>query len=1029
MKSIQLSRTLNKIFNNKQFIESIINSGKFERECLATVLKYYITTRDTNTSYSYQEIEEMYKKIEKQYLSAEVKQDIFESKKTAKNLTLSECEKIQHSEIIEQYMTNIISDGVLTHAFNGNKMSLIEKYGLDYVNKKMTNREKKEIKDRRESLHQLENILGKSRFIQAGIEKANGNEYNDEIFLSTPGGTTIHYALQHSPERLYEGPLKNLVGFGEIVGEEKDSYIFRCIEEEIYRRYGDSREYKQYIQIARDVAKYYCSQNPGIALIDINKIKDIKVGRTNFNNTSPEVILKNCVFDWTRKISDFFTRGCFGDMEGAKTDLATRASFIPKDAISIVNIMDEYQLNQIRYMAKVKKIGNTFDDKEPTVNQYIGAILYKNDDIEFNVIRKKYGELNRSELEKINEDLLSKEKEILDRSFKKKDGINTNDNYSLKAVLEGMQENNTMTELLEKDLEIKKDNLQYWSRTHGELHTRRVNFFATTIMDLEGVKGRDREIIWQIVKNHDIGRQHDYEDKEHGEKSVQLLNKNQDRLIEFNEEEQQLIKFIIKEHSMSSKENEQDINELPFAIRKKYEKVLNIFKDADKLDRVRLDPDRMNSRGGLNIERLSLESSKKLECLAYESYDKLIEILDIKREQLEIDKFMELSKQIEHKSQSKNFIDEIRSESKLKVGIKGINKIVHRVREFIESKGKKREEDRENQINMENDKIQVSPEQHIEEDFIGNTGHMYLVHDKTNNSEYYFKPAVSKNGAERPYRAHIQEAAYLIQKIVNPENAVKCNVSEIMGMFGAIQERIPIDANRTKEFKEFFDNGNGEISPEIISQLVDEYLVDFCLCNYDSHSRNFIIDNNGKLRGIDKEQSFRYIKEDTSKDMQFSTNYNERYGENPTVYNLLFEKMKQGEISYKYLERLRYRASRLAQYPDDQYRNIFQQYAYGKAKTPQEAESLLDNIVDRKKNILQEIENLYNQIYNEQFKNRNNQANQNTENEQNPLHKQFSEQEIGKATIATTTIKKGEAQERVTKDEKELNLEQGEIKE
>lgn len=326
----------------------------------------------------------------------------------------------------------------------------------------------------------------------------------------------------------------------------------------------------------------------------------------------------------------------------------------------------------------------------------------------------------------------------------------------------------------------------------------------------------------------------------------------------------------------------------------------------------------------------------------------------------------------------------------------------------------------DNQINMENDKIQVSPEQHIEEVFIGNTGNMYQVHDKTNNAEYYFKPAVSKNGAERPYRAHIQEAAYLIQKIINPENAVKCNVTEINGMFGAIQEKIPIDVNRTKEFKDFFDSGNGEISPEIISQLVDEYLVDFCLCNYDSHSRNFIIDTNGKLRGIDKEQSFRYIKEDTSKDMQFSTNYNERYGENPTVYNLLFEKMKQGEISYKYLEGLRYRASRLAQYPDDQYRNIFHQYAYGKAKTPQEAESLLDSIVDRKNNILQEIENLYNQIYKEQYKNRNNQANQNTENKQNPLHKQFSEQEIGKATINTPIQNKQQAMIREQKDIKQI---------
>ncbi len=41
----------------------------------------------------------------------------------------------------------------------------------------------------------------------------------------------------------------------------------------------------------------------------------------------------------------------------------------------------------------------------------------------------------------------------------------------------------------------------------------------------------------------------------------------------------------------------------------------------------------------------------------------------------------------------------------------------------------------------------------------------------------------------------------------------------------------------------------------------------------------------------------------------------------------------------------------------------------------------------------------------------------------------ITEPQIGKATITTPTIKKREAQEQVTKDEKELNLEQGEIKE
>lgn len=271
----------------------------------------------------------------------------------------------------------------------------------------------------------------------------------------------------------------------------------------------------------------------------------------------------------------------------------------------------------------------------------------------------------------------------------------------------------------------------------------------------------------------------------------------------------------------------------------------------------------------------------------------------------------------------------------------------------------------DNQMNIENDEIQVSSEYNMEPVFIGNTGDMYLIQDQTNNEEYYFKPALSKNGAERPYRAHIQEAGYLIQRIINPEKAIKCQATSLNGMFGAIQQKIPIDSQATKSFIEYFNKGKGALSPEMIAQIMDEYLVDFCLCNYDAHASNFIVDKDGNLRGIDKEQSFRYIKEDTENDMTFSVNYNESYGEKPTIYSILFEQMKQGVIPYQYLDGLRYRASRLAQYPDEQYRQIFEKYAYGKTKTPEEAESLLSNILSRKNNILMNVELLHSEIYNE----------------------------------------------------------------
>lgn len=70
-----------------------------------------------------------------------------------------------------------------------------------------------------------------------------------------------------------------------------------------------------------------------------------------------------------------------------------------------------------------------------------------------------------------------------------------------------------------------------------------------------------------------------------------------------------------------------------------------------------------------------------------------------------------------------------------------------------------------------------------------------------------------------------------------------------------------------------------------------------------------------------------------------------------------------GEISYEVLEGLNYRAARLAQIPDEQYREMFRKYASSKTKTPQEAEMLLDRIVERKKSITKKVDLLKQDIY------------------------------------------------------------------
>ena len=259
-------------------------------------------------------------------------------------------------------------------------------------------------------------------------------------------------------------------------------------------------------------------------------------------------------------------------------------------------------------------------------------------------------------------------------------------------------------------------------------------------------------------------------------------------------------------------------------------------------------------------------------------------------------------------------------------------------------------------MDRKDDEINLSDEYDMQRVKIGNTGEMYYINDLGSGKEYYFKPAVTKSGEKRDYRAYIQEAAYNVQKIINPEVAVKCNVTNINGIFGAIQEKINVDSVATERFIDYFENDVGELSPEMIEQILNEYLVDYALCNYDAHASNFVIDENGALRGIDKEQSFRYINRDLQNDMLFSTNFNKQYGESETIYSTLFKKMMDGEVSVEQLEELKYRASRLAQFPDEQYRKLFMDYAYGKCNSNNEAEILLSRIVERKSNIVERIE-------------------------------------------------------------------------
>ena len=140
-KTEELTKTLQDIFRNKEFISSLMqnmekyDTGKIE-EKLGTVISYYIATRDTNTSYTYEEIKSRYDEIKEEPLVPGT-----------------------------TYYENVVKKGFFTHSFNGYKKDRIMQYGLNYMGNITDEQTREEIWAARERLEMLEHILGRTNFV------------------------------------------------------------------------------------------------------------------------------------------------------------------------------------------------------------------------------------------------------------------------------------------------------------------------------------------------------------------------------------------------------------------------------------------------------------------------------------------------------------------------------------------------------------------------------------------------------------------------------------------------------------------------------------------------------------------------------------------------------------------------------------------------------------------------------------------------------------------------------------------------
>ncbi|PEV64195.1 MULTISPECIES: hypothetical protein [Bacillus cereus group] len=145
---------------------------------------------------------------------------------------------------------------------------------------------------------------------------------------------------------------------------------------------------------------------------------------------------------------------------------------------------------------------------------------------------------------------------------------------------------------------------------HGTLHCKRVLFHALSLSRALNLNMRDRGILCNVACFHDIGRENDDEDREHGKLSVlkhheeisgsfpytciDVVNREDTseeyELHHMTDDEVDIIEFIMEYHCIGDEESKDALHNLNWD-NEKTERAWNlyvIFKDADGLDRVRI---------------------------------------------------------------------------------------------------------------------------------------------------------------------------------------------------------------------------------------------------------------------------------------------------------------------------------------------------------------------------------------------------------------------------------------------------------
>ncbi len=142
---------------------------------------------------------------------------------------------------------------------------------------------------------------------------------------------------------------------------------------------------------------------------------------------------------------------------------------------------------------------------------------------------------------------------------------------------------------------------------HGIAHTERVLLLVLILAYLEGADENAADVLALAALYHDIGRTNDNYDPCHGRESYKKLSRLK-LLADRSDEEREIIRFLIINHSIDDITAVQTISQYGVGDRNKALTLFYLFKDADGLERIRIND--------LDIRQLRTKSARKLPLLA-----------------------------------------------------------------------------------------------------------------------------------------------------------------------------------------------------------------------------------------------------------------------------------------------------------------------------------------------------------------------------------------------------------------------------